>query len=451
MADTASSADRSESSPKIERRAPGVARTIARLDTSGRSGSAAARAARESLTSTQRIGVQAERAPRPAAKHGRVLVVDDDLAVGRMISRVLEGAGYEVTTVDGGSAAVDSIMHAQFDVVLSDIQMPAMSGVELLSVIRANDLDVPVILMTGEPTVETAMEAVSLGAIQYLQKPTLNETLLKAVEQACRLHKMAQMKRDALKLLGAEDDMQAGDRAGLQTRFESALESMWMAFQPILDTKRQRIFGYEALMRSREPTLPHPGALLKAAERLQRLDQLGARVRDLCAQAFANPPGDDCLLFINLHPHDLLDKALYEVDAPLTKLASRVVLEITERSAIDDVKDIQARVAVLRYHGFRIAIDDLGAGYAGLSSFVALGPEIVKLDMSLVRDVHKSEIRQRLIGSMATLCKEMGMRVVAEGVEVIEEGESVRALGCDLVQGYLYAKPGLPFPKVSGY
>jgi EAL domain-containing protein (putative c-di-GMP-specific phosphodiesterase class I) len=399
---------------------------------------------------TQRIGVQAEKPAPTAAKQGRVLVVDDDPAIGRMISRVLEGAGYEVTAVDGGSAAVDAITRSQFDVVLSDIQMPAMSGVELLSVIRAYDLDVPVILMTGEPTVETAIEAVSLGAIQYLQKPTLNETLLKSVEQACRLHKIAQMKRDALKLVGAEDDMQAGDRAGLQTRFERALESMWMAFQPILDTKRQRVFGHEALMRSREPTLPHPGAVLKAAERLQRLEQLGARVRDLCAEGFTRAP-DDCLLFINLHPHDLLDKALYDADAPLTKMASRVVLEITERSAIDDVKDIQARVAVLRYHGFRIAIDDLGAGYAGLSSFVALGPEIVKLDMSLVRDVHKSEIRQRLIGSMATLCKEMGMRVVAEGVEVVEEDESVRELGCDLVQGYLYARPGPAFPSVSGY
>jgi EAL domain-containing protein (putative c-di-GMP-specific phosphodiesterase class I) len=65
--------------------------------------------------------------------------------------------------------------------------------------------------------------------------------------------------------------------------------------------------------------------------------------------------------------------------------------------------------------------------------------------------VHQSEIRQRLIGSMATLCKEMGMRVVAEGVEVVEEGESVRALGCDLVQGYLYARPGPPFPPVTGF
>ena len=113
------------------------------------------------------------------------------------------------------------------------------------------------------------------------------------------------------------------------------------------------------------------------------------------------------------------------------------------------MKDIQSRVSVLRFHGFRIAVDDLGAGFAGLSSFVALGPEIVKLDMSLVRDFHKSEIRQRLIGSMATLCKEMGMRVVAEGVEVAEERDCVCTCGCTLLQGYFYAEPGPPFPVVD--
>ena len=130
-------------------------------------------------------------------------------------------------------------------------------------------------------------------------------------------------------------------------------------------------------------------------------------MRSLCAEAFESAPGD-ALLFVNLHPRDLLDEELYEAGSPLTKIAERVVLEITERAAIDDVKDIQARVAVLRYHGFRIAIDDLGAGYAGLSSFVALEPEIVKLDMSLVRDVHRSDIRQRLIGSMATALQRDG-------------------------------------------
>jgi EAL domain-containing protein (putative c-di-GMP-specific phosphodiesterase class I)/CheY-like chemotaxis protein len=397
----------------------------------------------------QKGGFQTETPVRSESGPKAVLVVDDDEAVGRSMRRVLEAAGYEVTVANNGSAAVEIIMSRGFDVVVSDVHMTGMTGVELLSVVRAYDLDVPVILMTGDPTVETAMEAVSLGAVEYLRKPITSEALVKSVEHASRLHRMAHIKRDALRLSG-EGDEQTGDRAGLQTRFERALESMWMAFQPIVDSGHRRVFGYEALMRTREACFPHPGAVLEAAERLGRLTDLGARVRAQCVEAFERAPRDT-LLFINVHPHDLLDKELYDADAPLTRIAHRVVLEITERSAISDVKDIQARVAVLRYHGFRIAIDDLGAGYAGLSSFVALAPEIVKLDMSLVRGVDSSEIRQRLIGSMVLLCSEMGIRAVAEGVETSGESECVRRLGCDLLQGYLFAKPGPPFPAAETF
>jgi EAL domain-containing protein (putative c-di-GMP-specific phosphodiesterase class I) len=383
----------------------------------------------------------------PSGRNRAVLVVDDDEALSRALSRVLKLAGYEVVVASNGAAAVETVMHRPFDVILSDIQMPGMSGVDLLSVVRAYDLDVPVILMTGNPTLETAMEAVSLGALQYLVKPASNEEVVNAVDRASRLHRLAHMKRDSLRLLGEEGTL-AGDRAGLASSFDRALTGLWMAFQPIVDAKARTIFGYEALLRSSEPSLPHPGAMLSAAERLDRIFDLGRRVRALSAEAFVDMPGD-ALLFVNLHTRDLLDPALYDANAPLTKIASRVVLEITERSTIDDVEDIQPRVAALREYGFRLALDDLGAGYAGLSSFVAVQPEIVKLDMSLVRGVHKSEVRQRLIASMTSLCKEMGMRVVAEGVEVVEERDAVRAFGCELLQGYLFAKPGRPFPDAD--
>jgi EAL domain-containing protein (putative c-di-GMP-specific phosphodiesterase class I)/CheY-like chemotaxis protein len=392
--------------------------------------------------------------PRPdtetalgGAAGATVLVVDDDALVARSLRRVLEVAGYLVTTAENGSAAVEKIMHNAYDVVLSDIQMPGMSGVELLSVVRSYDLDVPVLLMTGEPTLETAIEAVSLGALQYLPKPTPNEVLLSSVKRASRLHRLARMKRAALKLSGEHED-QAGDRAGLFACFERALDSMWMAFQPVVNPSERRIFGYEALMRTSEASLPHPGAVLSAAERLGRLGDLGRRVRSLSAAAFARAP-DDAMLLVNLHTQDLLDEELYAEHSPLSKIASRVILEITERSTIDDVKDVTARMDVLRRLGFRIAIDDLGAGYAGLSSFVALEPNIVKLDMSLVRGVDRSAIRQRIVGSMTALCKEMGMSVVAEGVETTAEHECVQGLGCGLVQGYLFAKPGPPFPQVQ--
>ena len=102
----------------------------------------------------------------------------------------------------------------------------------------------------------------------------------------------------------------------------------------------------------------------------------------------------------------------------------------------------------LRNRGFRIAIDDLGAGYAGLSSFALLEPEFVKLDMTLIRDIDTSSVKQKLVKSIASMCKDMGLFVIAEGVETPGERDSVIDLGCELLQGYLFARPGPAFPEV---
>ncbi len=303
--------------------------------------------------------------------------------------------------------------------------------------------------MTGAPSLDTAMEAVSLGAMHYLTKPLNNAQLVKMVDRAYMLHRLTKVRRDAARLLG-ENPGEAGDRAGLSAGLDRALETLWMAFQPIVDARAGRVFGYEALLRSHEPSLPHPGAILQAAERLDRLHDLGRRVRTLSAEAFAAAPAD-VLMFVNLHTYDLLDTDLYDAAAPLSSLAERVVLEVTERASLDHVPDIAARVAQLRKKGFRIAIDDLGAGYAGLSSFVALEPEFVKLDMSLIRDVHRSAIRQRVVGSLTGMCNDLGMRVIAEGIETSDERDAVRALRCELLQGYHFARPGRPFPMATGY
>ena len=152
---------------------------------------------------------------------------------------------------------------------------------------------------------------------------------------------------------------------------------------------------------------------------------------------------------VNLHPEDLLDPSLFSEGAPLRQFPNRVVLEITERAALDDVTDIKGRVEVLRFNSFRIAVDDLGAGYAGLASFAALEPEIVKIDMSLVRGVDESIVRQRLVKSIAQLCRDMEILVVAEGVETKGEHEMLAKLGCDLLQGYLFAKPTAEFADVK--
>ncbi len=359
----------------------------------------------------------------------------------RTFERVLRSS-FDVVACSNTDEAISLVTTKSFDVVVSDVHMPRMSGVDLLRIIRAYDFDVPVILITGAPSVESAADAVALGAAGYLIKPFANDTLIKACERASRLHKLAKMKRDALVLNGG-DGAQPADLAGLAASFERALDGMWLAFQPIVDARRT--IAYEALLRSNEISLPNPGAVLDAAERLGRLHDVGRRVRELAANAFTSAE-PDALLFLNLHTQDLLDASLYASTSPLSQFADRVVLEVTERASLDAVKDVGARISVLRYGGYRIAVDDLGAGYAGLSSFVSLEPEFVKLDMSLVRDIHRSTIRERLVTSMTSLCLEMNIRVIAEGVETAEERDCVKKAGCDLQQGFLFARPGPPFP-----
>jgi EAL domain-containing protein (putative c-di-GMP-specific phosphodiesterase class I) len=257
---------------------------------------------------------------------------------------------------------------------------------------------------------------------------------------------MAMMKRQAAELLG--HPIESDDAKRLAENFDRALASLWIAYQPIVSVKSKTIYGYEALLRSNEPSLPHPGAVLDAAERLGQLEALGQIIRDRAVEPVRDRP-EAGMLFVNLHTTDLLDPTLLSRAAPLSQIADRVVLEITERASLDRVKDLRGRIASLREIGFRIAVDDLGAGYAGLTSFALLEPEIVKLDMTLVRDVHQSATKQKLIRSMAELCRDMGMLVVGEGVETVQERDALVELGCDLLQGYYFAKPGKPFPVVS--
>jgi PAS domain S-box-containing protein len=233
----------------------------------------------------------------------------------------------------------------------------------------------------------------------------------------------------------------------LESKFAAAVEGLWLAYQPIVEWSQKRVFAWEALMRSDEPVMRNPAVLLRAAEKLGKIQEIGEQVRSRAAAGLAPEP--EKLFFVNLHVHDLLDDSLYRTDSPFTAVAKSVVLEITERGGLEEIKDVRPRIAMLRNLGFRLAIDDLGAGYSGLITFAQLEPDFVKLDMSLVRDVHRDLTKRRLVQGIAALCKRMGIRLIAEGIETIEERDTLVDLGCDLLQGYLFAMPGKPFPSVT--
>lgn len=376
---------------------------------------------------------------------GRVLVADDDAAIRRLCVRVLGNEGWDVTAVDNGRAAIEAIAAAAspFDCVVSDVNMPELDGFGLVTAIRKRDDDIPVLLMTGDPSLDGAVHAIDSGAVSYLAKPFDHEKLAAGVARAARRQGVARVRRraesHAQHLYGGGDE--------LAQRFSRALERAWMAFQPIVDVRTGRIYAYEALLRTDEDSLRRADVFIATAERLDRVHELGRMVRAKVAAAAADaPPG--VLLFVNVHGLELADEELFAADAPLARVASRVVLEITERSGIDPEVGVP-RVAMLRRLGYRIAVDDLGAGYAALGALAQLEPEVVKLDMSLVRDIDRHGTKRRVVTAIASLCRELGGRVVAEGVETVAERDVVIEAGVDLIQGYLLAKPARGFQPLG--
>ena len=125
--------------------------------------------------------------------------------------------------------------------------------------------------------------------------------------------------------------------------------------------------------------------------------------------------------------------------------ASRVVFEITETAEIEDYDRVRRIIATLRERGCRIALDDLGAGYAGLNSLAQLAPDFVKLDMALVRRIHTKSSTRRLVKHILEFCSGEDIPVISEGVETSEEHDMVREIGCPLMQGDFLASPGPAF------
>lgn len=373
-----------------------------------------------------------------AQASARVLAVEDNPDLLEIYGDVLRGGGYAVELAPDLKTARALLIQNAFDLVISDISLPDGTGIDVLRMVRERSLDLPVILITGTPALDTAIRAIELGAMRYFVKPVPNDDLLRVAKQATQLHRLALIKREALAHLGATGKL-VPDTAGLEAVFARGLSSLWMAFQPIVRASDGQVFGSEALLRTEEASFPEPGAFLEAAERLGRTTELGRSIR--AAGARTGFSSGVPTVFVNLQARDLDDDALYDGSAPLSAEARRVVLEITERESLGHTAQVRDRIRTLRKLGYRIAVDDLGAGYAGLTSFALLEPDIVKLDMTLVRGVDHEPVKRRLIASFTTLCKEMGVLVVAEGIETAPERAAIIDLGCDLLQGFLIGRP----------
>lgn len=372
----------------------------------------------------------------------RVLVIDDEPLMRKLLTRLLQRRGYDVLTAgEGGPPETrEKIVQGGYDIIITDLHMPRLDGLGVLKLAREVDSDMPVILVTAAPSTQTAIDAVNLRATAYLTKPIEGASLDTEVQSALALSRLSRVRKEAHSLLGKTKEK---PKSVELDDLDLALAKLHMVYQPIVTWRGRKVHGYEALVRSQHPPLARPDALFAAAERHGRSEELSRAIR---RHAIVPTLPDGTLLFLNLHADDLLDETLFEPESPLAQMAERVVLEITERAQLEQVSKIGRRIEALRSLGFCIAVDDIGAGYSGLSSFALLKPDIVKLDLSLVRDLHLDPVKQRLARMVIQLCNDLGIDVVGEGVENAEERDALLSLGCDLLQGYFFGRPGDPFP-----
>jgi EAL domain-containing protein (putative c-di-GMP-specific phosphodiesterase class I) len=358
-----------------------------------------------------------------------------------MFKTVLSGYGFETHGAEDARSAVELLTQRPFDVIISDINMPGLSGLELLRSVRARDRDVPVILMTGKPSAESSVEALERGAFRYFIKPIMPAVLREAVECAIQAHDIARSQNPSTSNL-ASGSTGAGER-----RFERALAAIWIAYQPIVSCPERTVFGYEALVRTDEPGFEFPGVLVEAATRLGRLAELGAMAR---SRAAVRPPGSSKLL-VKVAPSELSDADLHDPASKLATIADQVMLELTERPELERVTDLSSRVATLREIGFAIAIDALSGGYADLETLERVRPDAAKLDAALVHDIHCRSAKQRSVRAMSRLCSDQGIAIIAPGVDAPADRRALLDLGVELLQGDLFAKPARRFPAVPDW
>ncbi|HEY6532900.1 MAG TPA: EAL domain-containing protein [Acidimicrobiales bacterium] len=219
--------------------------------------------------------------------------------------------------------------------------------------------------------------------------------------------------------------------------------ALFAAVQPIVRLADGEVIGYEALARATDPTVEGaPDAWFARAAIEGWSPSLEAAC--LLAASSVGVPPEDRLLFVNVLPRHL---ASPQVLAMRDVLPARVVLELTEQEAIADVESVRADLEEWTGRGARVALDDVGAGYAGLQQVVHLQPEFLKLDRSLITGIDDDRVRQAMVASLLGFAGAVGTTIIAEGVETAAELRWLRDAGVPLAQGYHLARPGAPWPE----
>ncbi len=376
-----------------------------------------------------------------------VLIADDDRDVRTVLAQQLDGVDGIVVVglaADGESAA-RLAEETQLNVALVDFRMPG-GGERTVRAILAVSPATRVVALSGSADPETTLAMLRAGAGSYLVKGLSPEAIVEAVVRAASGESIlaAQVAEDVLGTFAAhlETRGRADEEAGRQReRIRQVLDRRLLrpVFQPIFELETSRLVGYEALSRfPSEPAVP-PGRWFAdaAAIGLRAELELAAAEAALAAfRAYGGPEG----LAVNASPNSIAAVAELGV-----WLGPRLMIEVTENAVIEDYEEVMAGIAAFRSSGVRFAVDDAGAGFASFRHVLELEPDYIKLDLSLTQSIDHDPRRRALARGLIGFADELGIAIVAEGIETQAQLTTLRELGVGLGQG-MYLGPPAPLP-----
>ncbi len=260
----------------------------------------------------------------------------------------------------------------------------------------------------------------------------------------------------------------ASDLARVKTlgAFTASVEAVWLKemmeadrltthFQPIINTGNGRVFAYECLLRGigEDGNLVAPGRIFEAAREAGMLFDLDRAARIKAIEEAARHDMDS-YVFINFNPTSIYDP-VYCLKSTMQAIErsgidrSRIVFEVTESDEVRDTDHLYNTLAFYRNAGFKVALDDLGAGYSSLNLLARLRPDFVKLDMYLAHDVESDPYKAMVASRLMDLARDLEVRIVAEGIETEEQWRWFHNAGADFMQGYFFARPASPPPVLD--
>ena len=376
-----------------------------------------------------------------------IYIIDDEVAIAELISLHIQSmslASHVYTSGQDFFYNNDHIDH--HSILILDLKMPGMDGIEVIRLLAEKKMSPALILMSGYDTAvlhsaEQLAQAHNLNVIGSLVKPVNCEKLQQFVAKNI-----------------ADKSENRAVEPSIVNAYEPDLEDIVMAlqsqqlvlhFQPQINIKSQEVIGAEALVRWQHPEygLIYPDRFIPIVENNGLMDQLTTQVINLAIQQIGNLLKDHCIIpiSVNVSAENISSLSLPEY---LTEVLrnnqldpTMLILEITETALMGELVTSLDILTRLRMKGFDLSIDDFGTGYSSLSHLHRIPFTELKIDQSFIKNMERDEVSRAIAKTCILLGHELGMSVVAEGVETKGILDELLKLGCDNAQGYHIARP----------